>query len=218
MKRLLFGVLLLWASVSIAQNVVGLWSGNTQPMTGTANGNMWLDTSSYPSVLKIQQATGIWLPVSGAGSVYKVGASGFTTAANTNLQTITGLSWTSEASNTHNWTIECHLAYSIATGVAAVSFGVQSMTVAPTNGFFTGQMYTSAVVLTAGNLTGLNSTTATAIVTGTPSVITTAWNADLYGYLEQPSNASTSVINIMVKTATAASAVNIKRGSFCVVI
>ena len=218
MKRALFTLLILWASASIAQNVVGLWSGPTQPSSGTANGNMWLDTSVYPSTLKIQQASGTWLPVSGAGTVYKVGAAGFTTANNTNLQTITGLSWTSEASNAHNWSISCHLAYSTATGLAAVSFGVQSMTVAPTNGFFTGQIYTSATAVTAGNLLALNSTTATAIVTGTPSAITTTWNADLNGYLEQPSNGSTSVINIMVKTATGADAVNVKRGSYCVVI
>ena len=219
-----FGVQPLWlvwpalASAGPPQNVVGLWSGPTQPSTGTANGNMWLDTSVFPSTLKIQQASGIWLPVSGAGTVYKVGTGGFTTANNTNLQTITGLSWTSEASNAHNWTISCHLAYSSAVGIAAVSFGVQSVTVAPTNGFFVGTLYTSATALTAGNLPALNSTTATVIVTGTPSAITTVWNAELYGYLEQPSNASASVINIMVKTEVAADTVNIKRGSYCVVI
>ena len=218
MKRAVFALLILWASASLAQNVVGLWSGPTQPSTGTANGNMWLDTSASPSTLKIQQASGIWLPVSGAGTVYKVGTGGFTTANNTNLQTITGLSWTSEAANAHNWTISCHLAYSSAVGIAAVSFGVQSMTVAPTNGFFVGTLYTSATAVTAGNLPALNSTTATAIVTGTPSAITTVWNAELYGYLEQPSNASSSVINIMVKTAVAADTVNVKRGSYCVVI
>lgn len=139
----------------------------------------------------------------------------FTTAANTNLQAITGLTWTLPANIAQNIPIRCHFAYAQGTAVAAVSFGFQSVTVSPTQFNATGDIYTSATAVTAGNLQGLNTTTATAIVTATPSAITTIWNADIYGMLEYPSNASTSVINIMVKTATAGDAVTIKRGSYC---
>jgi hypothetical protein len=142
-------------------------------------------------------------------------ASDFTTAANNSLQTITGLTWTLPANIAENVPFECHLAYSQATATAAVSFGIQSATIAPTNIFATGLMTTAAAAQTSGNLPTLSTTTATAIVTATPSAITTVWGIDLSGYIENPSNASANVINIMVKTATAADAVTVKRGSFC---
>jgi len=131
------------------------------------------------------------------------------------LQTITGLTWTLPATTVIKVPFHCALAYSQATATAAVSFGIQSATVTPTNIFATGAIHTSATVTTNGNLPTLTSTTATAIVTGTPSAITTVWNAELFGFIENPSNASTTAINIMVKTATAGDAVTVKRGSLC---
>jgi hypothetical protein len=141
--------------------------------------------------------------------------SDFTTAANTNLQLITGLSWTIPANTAMNIPFQCHLAYAQGTAAVAVSFGIQDVTVAPTNIFATGHMQTAATVFTEGNLPTLTTTTATAIVSATPSAITTVWNADLYGFIEQPSNASTSAVQIQVKTATAGDAVTVKRGSVC---
>ena len=114
-----------------------------------------------------------------------------------------------------NVPFQCHLAYSQATAAVADSFGIQA-TVAPTNIFATGQVFTNTTAFTAGNLPTLSSTTATNIVTGTPSAITTVWNAELSGFVENPSTTA-NTINIMVKTATAADAVTVKRGSFCVV-
>jgi hypothetical protein len=77
------------------------------------------------------------------------------------------------------------------------------------------EMYTAATTTNEGTLTALASTTATAVVTATPSAITTIWYADIHGFIEQPSNASTSAFNIMVKTATSGDAVTVYRGSFC---
>jgi hypothetical protein len=145
-------------------------------------------------------------------------ASDFTTAANTNLQTITGLSWTLPASTALNVPFQCHLAYSQATANVADSFGIQA-TVAPTNIFASGEMWTNttATFVTPGVLPTLSSTTATAVVTATPAAaVTTVLNADLNGFIENPSTTA-NTINIMVKTATAADVVTVKRGSFCVI-
>lgn len=150
-------------------------------------------------------------------SFVRVATSDFTTAANTNLQAITGLAWTMPASTAINVPFSCFLQYSIATAAVAVSFGIQDVSVAPTAINAQGLQYTSATAATEGTLVNLASTTATAIVTATPSAVTTVWMAQLHGMIEQPSNASSSAINIMVKTATAADVVSVKRGSFCTV-
>lgn len=150
-------------------------------------------------------------------SFARVATSDFTTAANTNLQAITGLTWTMPASTAINIPFSCFLQYSIATAAVAVSFGIQDVSIAPTAINAQGLQYTSATAATEGTMVNLASTTATAIVTATPSAVTTVWMAQLHGMIEQPSNASSSAINIMVKTATAADVVSVKRGSFCTV-
>ena len=99
--------------------------------------------------------------------------------------------------------------------MAAVSFGIQAANVSPTNIFATGVMYTSATASTGGVLATLSNTTATAIVTATPGATGTVYVADIDGLIENPSNASANTINLMVKTATAADAVTVKRGSYC---
>jgi hypothetical protein len=170
-----------------------------------------LGVASATSV-NVTDQTGIL--VAGVQTIFAVSGD-FTTAANTNLQNITGLSWTLPANVALKVPFSCHLAYSQATAAAAVSFGIQDVTVAPTNLFATGVIYTSATAATEGNLPTLTTTTATAIMTGTPSAITTIWIADIDGYIEQPSNASSSAVNLMVKTATSGDAVTVKRGSYC---
>ena len=139
----------------------------------------------------------------------------FTTAANTSLQLITGLTITLPANNAVNTPFHCHVAYSQATATTAVAFGIKSATINPTNIFATGSMQTSATAFTGGNMPTLATTTATNIVSATPSAITTVWNADLYGMIENPSNASTNAIQWMVSTANSSDAVTVKRGSFC---
>lgn len=141
-------------------------------------------------------------------------ATAFTTAANTNFQTITGLSWTPFTTATAlNYSFSCDLYYSQATGTAAVAFGIQAATNAPTNINALGIIYTAAGTSNTGVLTGLATTTATAIVTGTPGAIGTNNVVHLGGTAELA--ASANVINIMVSTATSADAVTVGRGSTC---
>ena len=142
-------------------------------------------------------------------------ASDFTLSANTNLQTISGLTFTLPANTALTVAFNCHLMYSQATAAVADQFGIQAATIAPTNIAAKGQVYTSTSASVAGNLPILATTTATAIVTFTPSAITTVFNADLSGFIENPSNASTNVINVMAQTSNAANLVTVKRGSFC---
>jgi hypothetical protein len=180
----------------------------TTNQTGT--GNLVLATA--PTVANINE-TGT-PQTNGTNRLFNV-ASDFVTAANTNLQTITGLSWTLAANTAQNVPFSCHLAYSQGTAVAGVSFGIQAATVSPTNIFATGAMYTSATASTGGVLATLSNTTATAIVTATPGATGTMYVADFDGLIENPSSGSANVINLMVKTATAADAVTVKRGSYC---
>jgi hypothetical protein len=64
-------------------------------------------------------------------------------------------------------------------------------------------------------LVALASTTPTAVVTFTPSAITTVWNAVLDGTIEQPSNATPGVFNVYASTTTGTDNLVVKRGSYC---
>lgn len=142
--------------------------------------------------------------------------SDFTTSGvGTALENITGLTFTIPASTALNVPFHCKLIYHQNVANAAVAFGLQDVTVSPTNIAASGVIYTSATVFAAANLPALATTTATAIVSGTPSAVTTNWNAEISGMIEAPSNASSSAINFMVSTATAADTVTVLRGSYC---
>lgn len=195
------------------------WDANATAITGTADtalsrlsaGILQVGTSANNGLGTLTAAA---YQVNGIAQIFRV-TGDFTIAGNTSLQAITGLSWTVPASTAMNIPFSCHLAYSQATAAVAVAFGIQDVTVAPTSLFATGHIQTNATVFTEQNLPALTTTTATTIVTGTPSAITTIWSVDLNGMIEQPSNASTSAINIMVSTANASDLVTVKRGSFC---
>src|SRR5205807_3601709 len=116
--------------------------------------------------------TGAGTPVIHGNNTLQV-ISDFTTAANTSLQTITGLSYTFPASTALKLSFHCALNYSQATAAVAMAFGIQGATTAPNSIDANGVNYISASTLTAGTLNGLNTTTATAIVSATPSEITT---------------------------------------------
>lgn len=146
---------------------------------------------------------------------YIVTSNFVTDGASVNLQNITGLAWTFPANTALNIPFRCSFWYSQATAAAADSFGVQDVTIAMTNGAFGGSMETALGTTAYGDVVALASTTATAIVTGTPSATATVFNAYMDGLIEQPSNASTSVFNVMVKTVTAADIITIYRGSYC---
>ena len=141
--------------------------------------------------------------------------SNFTTAANTNLQTF--LSWNLANTNVQVLDFECNGSYSQATGTAAVAFGIQSPSVAPTNIFANGTMQVSTTTpfyAAPQTLATLNNTTATNIVSGTPGATGTNYTFHLNGQIELPVNSNTA-INIMVSTATSGDAVTILRGASC---
>ncbi|HLZ39379.1 MAG TPA: hypothetical protein VKQ11_00360 [Candidatus Sulfotelmatobacter sp.] len=137
-----------------------------------------------------------------------------TSGVGTALEAITGLTWTLPGSTALNVSFSCHLIYHQNSAAAAVAFGTQNATTAPTNYAAKGVIYTSASVFAAANVVANTATTAVSVVSGTPSAITTNWNADLDGLIEQPSGTA-SVFTIRVSTATAADTVTVKRGSFC---
>lgn len=139
----------------------------------------------------------------------------FTTAANTTLQTITGLTFNFPAV-AHNWNFRCNLSYSQATGNAAVAFGIQAATNAPTNIFAHGLQQITVgppATIVTGTLATLTTTTATNIVSGTPTALATNYYVELAGTLEL--GASANAVSIKVSTATAGDAVTVLRGSYC---
>lgn len=139
----------------------------------------------------------------------------FTTAANTNFQLITGLAWTFPVSTALTIPFRCSLVYSQATAAVSDSLGIQDVTVAPTNGMFTGSAETALGTTAYGDLVAHASTTATAVVTFTPSATATTFNAYIDGLIEQPSNGSSSAFQIQIKTTASADAITIYRGSYC---
>lgn len=142
-------------------------------------------------------------------------ASDFTLAANTSLQTITGLTWTLPANIAVNASFHCSLNYSQATANVGIAFGIQGATVTPTNINANGTLYTSTTASTTGTLNGLVTTTATNIVTATPSATATVFKTELDGTIEEPSNVSQPVVNIMASTSNSGDLVTVKRGSYC---
>jgi len=143
-------------------------------------------------------------------------ATDFTTSGvGTALEAITGLTWTIPASTAINMPFSCKLIYSQAVANAAVAFGIQDATVSPTNIAAVGIIYTNTTASTEGTLTGLATTTATDIVSASPAATATKFVAQVSGFIEAPSNASSSAITIRVSTATAADLVTVYRGSMC---
>ena len=91
------------------------------------------------------------------------------------------------------------------------------LTTAPANLSATGLALTNtgaAAPQTTGVLTGLATTTPTAVVTFTPAV-TTVLRAELDGTVE--AGAGSSTFNIYVLNGTAANVIVVKRGSYCTV-
>jgi hypothetical protein len=126
------------------------------------------------------------------------------------------LSFTFQANLVVNASIDCDLLYAQATGAVSDAFGIQDVSLAPTNIAAQGSVQTAAGVYADGNVPTLTTTIATNIVTFTPSAITTVWNAHLHAMVEQPSGVSSN-LNIMSSTSNASDALTIKRGSKCVV-
>lgn len=141
-------------------------------------------------------------------------ATDFTVAANTSLQAIPGLSLILVANDPQTVPFSCHLLYSQATAAVADQFGVQTVSLAPTSIMVKAQANTSATAFTAGNVPALTTTTATPVVTFTPSATATVFSADMDGMIENASGVA-STFNIMVQTSNASDLITVKRGSFC---
>lgn len=216
-------------------------TGSTTPAAGngffkfiSSNNHVWLSIGSteFDSLMNLpalaSSITGLYtgcttaqyLDSDGtchyAPLVLKVGSSNFTTAASTSLQVITGLSDAMPASVAGVMGFNCDVTWSQATAAVAVAFGVQGATTAPTNLEASGTMYPNTTTLATGTLTALTTTTATSVVSATPSAIATIWRALVSGTLEFPSNASPTVFNLLVSTATSGDVVTVYRGSKCV--
>jgi hypothetical protein len=141
----------------------------------------------------------------------------FITAANTNLQAITGLTFTNPANTALISKWDCDIQYNQQTAAVADAFGIQDVTIAPNEIDASGFVQTAATTWVDSVLNALASTTATNIVAMTPSAITTIWHAQIRATVDHPSNASSSVIQLMVKTGTSGDTVTVKRGSACLV-
>jgi hypothetical protein len=141
-------------------------------------------------------------------------ASDFTSAANTSLQTIGVLTWNLDG-NAKKYSFHCSLMYSQATAAVAMQFGIQAATVNPNDISAKGRVDTSTSAQTSGVLSNLATTTATSIVTFTPSATATVFGADLDGSIDEPANNQGQVVNIMVQTSNSSDLPTVKRGSYC---
>lgn len=139
----------------------------------------------------------------------------FTDSTSGTLTLITGLSYTLPTSKAVNVSFHCMLLFDQGTAAVSDQFGIGVTGTAPTQANASATVYTSASVSATGTLTALNNTTPTAVVTFTPSAITTIWKAELDGTIEQPSNATPGVFSIYASTTTGTDNLIVKRGSFC---
>lgn len=178
--------------------------------------NAFVDTGFAPSSSGIPSGntTGTLSAAGTAHFTANLGqlTSDFTSAANTNLQTFTSITLNSAAAN---YSFHCSLMYSQATAATSMQFGIQLATNAPTNVNAKGRVDTSTSAVASGVLNALNTTTATAIITFTPSASATVFGADLDGTIEEPANTNGNVINFMVQTSNSADLPTVKRGSYC---
>jgi hypothetical protein len=145
-------------------------------------------------------------------------ANDFTDSTSTTLQLITGLSTTMPVSQAVVVSFHCAFLFDQGTATVADAFGIGITGTAPTSANASGSSFISTSTITTGTLTSLASTTPTAVVTFTPSAITTIWRVVMDGTVEQPSNATPGVLGFYVSTTTGADNVIVKRGSYCSVI
>lgn len=201
-------------------NVAGFGASNIPVDTGVAASNLAVKTNRFDQnnaattsaqlLSQISDSAGLFL---NAGQTVRV-ASNFTTAANTSLQTISGLSWTLPATGTYTFSFHCHGAYSQATAASIVGFGIQAATAAPTNIFALSSIWRAATTPATTTLATLSSTTATVIGSATPSASATNNLFELWGTVENPA-ATANTFNIMVSTNNSSNLVTVLRGSYC---
>lgn len=211
------GVFLVFANGGA--NQLAMYAANSLNL-GTSGALSWASTSDATSgadtfVQKSSADVVTFLKAKIPSKVFVT--SNFTTPGNTNLNLITGLSWTVPTNTSANYHFDCFGEYSIATAAVAVDFGIQDVSIAPTNALITGKQWiaTGSASPTVGVLTAFASTTATSVTSATPGATATVYEWEMHGLVEHPSNATPSVFQVMVKTATSADVVTVYRGSYC---
>jgi len=200
------------AGQSFSSTVVGAMLG-LQCYQATADSSFfeWLVTYNYPVTAWTFNATANPMPYN--AQVVRLATDYTTTTAV--LEKFLSLGNIQTA--VLNYSFACHLSYSQGTAIAMMSLGVQSTTSAPTNIYAAGTLCTSlTTACTNGTLPLLNTTTATPVVSATPSNAgsTFIFTAEMWGTLET-AGTGVSALNFMVSTATAADAITVKRGSYC---
>jgi hypothetical protein len=115
---------------------------------------------------------------------------------------------------------DCIIYFDQATTAVVDEIGVGITGTAPTYSNHRGVVWSNAsgAWTATGVLSDLASTTPTSVVSFTPSAITTIWNAELSGTIEQPSNATPGVFGVYVYTTTGTDNLIVKRDSACSVI
>lgn len=201
------------APTQLASTADGWYTNSTNHCFDVVNGTTDVGCAAALGRVNIYGAF-LQLPTANTATL----ASDFTDSNASGLQAITGLSFTLLANSAYKYKVDCDLMWSQATNVAD-TFGLQDVTVAPTriDGYGLMSVAGPAAVITNaqyGVLTNLTTTTATGIVTATPTVTTVNF-AQLHFSVQQPSNASTSVLQIMVQQATAADVIVVRAGSSC---
>lgn len=203
----------IWAAVGGTVTPAGSDKQVQLNNNGALAASSGLTFNSTSDALTLGGTSGLAAPT---GTTFAVLASDFTDASSAALQVITGLSFTLPASLAQNIPFECNLMYSQATGAVSDAFGIGFVGYNPTRIDAYGTMSTNTTVYTTGVLTNnTTGTTAVAIVTATPSAITTVWTARLAGTIQNASNAGTNTLNFYVSQGTAADLVKVRAGSWC---
>ena len=180
-------------------------------------GTLVYDTSHstlYVNTALLGQLGSSWSNIAQANTAMTT--AGFTTANASGFQAITGLSFTIPGGVAQNIPVTCNIKFTQASNVFD-SFGVQDVTTAPTRIDGYGIMSLAGpgfIPIIMGSLINLTTTTATAIVSGTPSV-TTANFVQTNFTVQQPAGVATT-IQMVVSQATAADVLVILPGSNCV--
>lgn len=134
---------------------------------------------------------------------------------------VTGLNFTAPVSFASNWSFQCHILYSQATAAAADLFGFTTAGTAPTNLQVRGAVLTSQTGTQVDNNADITTATSTTVITATPGAFgaigTNAdiFQADFFGTLEAPSNASPTQVGFSVASGSASDALTVYRGSYC---
>lgn len=170
------------------------------------------------TILTSQLATGAAGGMFLNGGTVRVASNFTTSGVGTALEAITGLTWTLPATGTITFSYSCDLSYLQNTANAAVAFGIKA-SANPTNIYSTGiQQITIGppATIVTGTLATLATTTATNIVSGTPTAAATNYTVHLGGTIENPATTA-NTFTIDVSTGTAADTVTVLRGSKCTV-